>query len=203
MPTDFSPPPSFSIPTERLHISYFQPGNPDHSAFVLHLYSFEEITQFIGTKGIVSLEKADEFIRNQQANYIRTGYGRLLVSLKPHPQASLAESKPIGVVSLILRDPPHGYLCPDVGYGFLPETWGKGYAPEAAIGLIDHARRELGVTGVFGFCDPNNKPSRRVMEKIGLQFRGDKNLRAFGGDRDAVYALPEMDSDLSVYGMGD
>lgn len=204
MPTDFSPPPSFSIPTERLHISYLQPGNPDHAAFVMHIWNVEEITNFIGKRDFDTLEKADAFIRNQvQADYNRTGYGRFLVSLKPHPQASLAESKPIGMVSLMLREPPNGYSHPDIGYAFVPEHWGKGYATEAAIGLIDYARREFGVTGVFGFCDADNMSSRRVLEKMGLEFRGEKALRAFDGLNSAVYALPEMDSDLSVYGMED
>ncbi|RAO69588.1 uncharacterized protein BHQ10_005600 [Talaromyces amestolkiae] len=200
----FSPPPSFSIPTERLHISYFQPGNPDHTAFTFRLWSTDEVTKYIGNRGIVSLETADAFIRNLvQADYNRTGYGRFLVSLKPHAQASLAESKLIGVVSLLLRDPPYGFSCPDIGYSFLPEEWGKGYAPEAAIALIEYARREWNIKDFFGFCEPHNKPSRRVMEKIGFEFRGEKNLQVFGGRRNAVYALPEMESDLSVYGMED
>lgn len=96
-----------------------------------------------------------------------------------------------------------GYSCPDIGYAFVPDEWGKGYAPEAAIALIDYALREFDVKGVFGFCEPDNKPSRRVLEKIGLEFRGEKILRLFDGTRSAVYALPEMDSDLSVYGMED
>lgn len=201
----FSPPPSFSIQTERLHLSYFQPGNPDHTAFALHMWNVDEITKYIGKRDIDSLEAADAFIRNQvQAEYNRTGgYGRFLVSLKPHPQASLADSKLIGMVSLLLREPPQGYSCPDIGYAFVPEQWGKGYAPEAAIALMDYARRELNVKGIFGFCNPDNKPSARVLEKIGLEFRGEKSLRAFDGQRSAVYALPEMDSDLSVYGMED
>lgn len=201
----FSPPPSFSIQTERLHISYFEPGNPDHTAFALHLWSFDEITKYIGKRGIVSLEKADEFIRfSVQADYNRTGYGRFLVSLKPHPQASLAESKLIGVVSLLLREPPLGYPCPDIGYAFVPDEWGKGYAPEAAIALIDYALREFDVKGVFGFCNPDNKRSRRVLEKIGLEFRGEKILRLFDdGTPSAIYTLPGMDLDLSVYGMED
>ncbi|EED22803.1 conserved hypothetical protein [Talaromyces stipitatus ATCC 10500] len=193
MPTDFSPPPSFSIPTERLHISYIQPGNPDHTSFFMHVWNLEEIKRFIGKRDLDTLEKVDVFIKNQvQAEYNRAGYGRFLVSLKPHPQASLAESKHIGLVSLILREPPNGYPHPDIGYAFVPEHWGKGYATEAAIALINYARREFGVTGVFG---------RRVLEKIGLEFRGELTLRAFDGIQSAVYALPGMNPDLSVYGI--
>ena len=196
--------PAFSIPTGRLHISYLESGNPDHAAFVLRLWNLDEITKYIGKRNIDSLEDADAFIKTVvQADFDRTGYGRFLVSLKSHPEASLAESKPIGIVSLILREPPHGYLCPDIGYSILPEEWGKGYAPEAAMALMDYARREFNLQGVFGFCDPDNKSSCRVLEKIGLEFRGVKSLQAFGGTQSAVYALPDMYSDLSVYGMND
>lgn len=195
MTADFSPPPSFSIPTERLHISYFQPGNPEHSAFLARLWS---------KSGIDTPEKADKFIKTRvQADYNRNKYGQLLVSLKPLPNASLAESKLIGVVSLMKGEPPNAYLQPDIGYSIVPEEEGKGYATEAAIGLLDYARRELGVEGAFGFCGKNDSRSRRVLEKIGFEFRGERKLRVFGGADSAVYALPGMDQDLKVYGIDD
>jgi RimJ/RimL family protein N-acetyltransferase len=195
MATDFSPPPTFSIPTERLHISYFQPGNSEHSTFLARLWS---------NSGIDTPEKADQFIKTRiQADYNRNKYGQLLVSLKLSPNASVAESKLIGVVSLMKGEPPNAYLQPDIGYSIVPEENGKGYATEAAIGLLDYARQELGVEGVFGFCGKNDSRSRRVLEKIGLEFRGEKKLRVFGGADSAVYALPGMDQDLRVYGIDD
>lgn len=206
MSKKFSPSPSFSISSERLHISYLISGNPDHAAFFLRLWSCEEVTKFIRKRGIDSLESANIFIRTQvQDEYNQNGYGRHLVSLKPHPDASLAESTPIGMVSLLSRDLQNGcrYSCPDIGFAFVPDYWGKGYAAEAAKGLIDYARGELGVEGIFGFCNMENVASRRTLEKIGLEFRGEKVLKAFDGQRSAVYALPDMDSDLHVYGIDD
>ncbi|OKL62050.1 hypothetical protein UA08_02402 [Talaromyces atroroseus] len=204
MSTHFSPPSSFSIPTERLHISYIQPENPDHHAFIVHLWNTEQFIQTCGNTGIDTPEKAKEFCKNRvQADYNRNKHGQFLVSLKPHPDASLAESKLIGMVSLMKGEPPNAYTCPDIGYTMLPEENGKGYATEAALGLLDYARRELNVTGVFGFCSKDNPASRRVLEKLGLEFRGLRKLRIFGGSLDAVYATPEMSSDLTVYGIDD
>lgn len=204
MTTTFKPPPDFSISTERLHISYLQPGNQTHSAFLHHVWNTEDFIQAEGNTGLNTPEKAGEFIASKvQSDYNRNKHGQMLVSLKPFPEASLAESKPIGIVSLMKGKPPNAYAAPDVGYTILPEESSKGYATEAAIGLINYARMELYVDGVFGFCSWKDQRSRRVLEKIGLEFRGERHLKLFGGARSAVYALPGMEQDLKVYGIDD
>ncbi|KAK9365281.1 hypothetical protein V1509DRAFT_633701 [Lipomyces kononenkoae] len=105
MATDFSPSPTFSIVTERLHISYFRPDNPEHCDLLIRLWS-----------GIETRKRAAEYIQNRMfADYRRNKYGQLLVSLKPHQDASLEESKLIGMVSLMKGEPPDGYLLPDIG----------------------------------------------------------------------------------------
>lgn len=100
-------------------------------------------------------------------------------------------------------DAANAPTCPDIGYTILPEENGKGYATEAALGLLDYARRELGVKEVFGFCGTNDARSRHVMQKIGLEFKGERKLQVFGGAHSAVYAMPGMNSDLKVYGIDD
>ncbi|CRG91833.1 hypothetical protein PISL3812_08887 [Talaromyces islandicus] len=197
-------PSTFSIQTEHLHISYFQPDDPTHTAFLVQLWTTEDFIQSCGKPGIVNTEKAANFLRNHvQAGYKRNGYHQFLVSLKSHNGATLSESKPIGIVSLIKGEPPNAYLRPDIGYTILPDESGKGYATEAAAGLLDYAQKYLGIDGVFGFCDKDNKRSARVLEKIGLEYRGQRKLRVFGGNESAVYALKGMDQDLKLYGIGD
>lgn len=112
--------------------------------------------------------------------------------------------KLIGTVSLMKGAPPGPhYLAPDVGYAILPEQSGKGYATEGAVGLLGYAKTALGIDAVFGFCDVENKRSCRVLEKIGMEFRGVKSLKVFGGKASAVYALSDMSQDLGVYGLED
>lgn len=200
----FSPQPTFSIPTERLHISYFQPDNSSHSAFLARLWNTDDFIQSCGKTRIDTPEKAAEFLRNQvQEGYNRNGYHQFLVSLKPYEGAALEESRLIGIVSLMKGEPPNAYLRPDIGYAILPEESGQGYATEAAIGLLNYARHELGVDEVFGFCGKDDLRSQRVLQKIGMEFRGVKKLRVFGGKESAVYALLGMDEDLRVYGIDD
>ncbi|KAI3091084.1 hypothetical protein DTO032C6_7095 [Penicillium roqueforti] len=200
----FEASPTFSIESERLQISYFFPDSTEHCLFLMKLWNTEEFMKTCGRTSITTAEKASNFLRHRvHADYARNNYGMFLVSLKPHAHASLAESTPIGTVSLMRGEPPNAYLVPDIGYAFLPEETGKGYATEAALALLAYAKRELGVDSVFGFCGKDDTQSARVLEKIGLEFRGQRKLKVFGGKECAVWALPKMSQDLTVYGLDD
>lgn len=178
--------------------------NPEHSEFLVRLWNTDDFIKSCGSTGLDAPEKAAAFIKNRvQKDYLRNKHGQFLVSLKPHPDASLAESRLIGVVSLMKGEPPNAYSAPDIGYTILPEESGQRYATEASIGLLDYARRELGINDVFGFCGHDDARSARVLQKIGLEFRGNRKLRVFGGAHSAVYAWPEMSQDLTVYGIDD
>lgn len=56
----------------------------------------------------------------------------------------------------------------EIGWRLAREHWGKGYATEAATTVIRHAFATLGMEGLVSFTVPENKRSRRVMEKIGM-----------------------------------
>ncbi|PWY70826.1 GNAT family acetyltransferase [Aspergillus sclerotioniger CBS 115572] len=193
--------PDFSIPTPRLHISYFIPNNPAHPAFLAHLWNTPEYIASSGKTSIIDSPSAQRYLENRVTPHYVRQYGLMLVSLKPHPDATLEESTPIGTVSLWQGEPPNCYGAPDVGFCILPEHQKQGYATEAAKGLIERARHDWGVDGVFGFCSPKNATSRRVLEKIGLENRGVRNLRVFGGEESVVFTFPGMAEDLMVYGV--
>lgn len=192
---------NLSVPTERLHISYLNPGEASHYEFLHNLWNTEDFLKSEGDTGLDTVEKAREFIATKvQADYARNRYGQMLVSLKPHTGASLSESKPIGIVSLMKGEGKNAYTAPDIGYSILPEENGYGYATEAATGLIAYAKRELGVKEVLGFCGVDDKRSQRVLEKIGMEAQGERHLKFFGGIRSAVYAFPGI-GDLKRFGI--
>ena len=56
----------------------------------------------------------------------------------------------------------------EVGYGFLPEFWGRGLATEVARACIDIGRRQLGLRSIVAITRPANHASQRVMLKAGL-----------------------------------
>ena len=57
----------------------------------------------------------------------------------------------------------------DIGYRFLPEYWGKGYATESSIAARDYFFEHFPNTKLCGMAELGNKASCRVLEKIGLQ----------------------------------
>ncbi len=56
----------------------------------------------------------------------------------------------------------------EIGWRLSRESWGQGYASEAAQAVVDEAFRDLGLDALVAFTAEWNRPSRRVMEKIGM-----------------------------------
>jgi [ribosomal protein S5]-alanine N-acetyltransferase len=58
----------------------------------------------------------------------------------------------------------------DLGYMLAAAQWGKGYATEIALTLVDAAFVELRAQRVISTVDVNNAASIRVLEKIGMRW---------------------------------
>lgn len=57
----------------------------------------------------------------------------------------------------------------EVGWRLSSEVWGHGYATEAARVVLTDGFIRLGLDQIVSFTSAINRPSRRVMEKIGMQ----------------------------------
>ncbi len=89
-------------------------------------------------------------------------------------------------------DPPHGTI--ELGYRLHTAAWGRGFATEGAIALVDKGFAELGVERVVADTMAVNTGSRAVMEKAGLRFvrsfRYPESALLEGGEHgDVEYAL--------------
>ncbi|MGA2187809.1 MAG: GNAT family protein [Steroidobacteraceae bacterium] len=58
----------------------------------------------------------------------------------------------------------------DLGYMLGLPDWGKGYATEIALALVDAAFFDLRADRIISTVDVNNKASIRVLEKIGMRW---------------------------------
>lgn len=56
----------------------------------------------------------------------------------------------------------------EIGWRLHPDFWGNGYATEAAQKVLEFAWNDLGIQEVVALVVPENKKSRRVMEKLGM-----------------------------------
>ncbi len=87
------------------------------------------------------------------------GHGALMIDLR-------ATGACVGLVDI-----SHGPLFPEKELGWLvyEEHEGRGYATEAAAALRDWAARELGLSGLVSYIDPENRRSIAVAECLGAR----------------------------------
>jgi [ribosomal protein S5]-alanine N-acetyltransferase len=76
----------------------------------------------------------------------------------------------IGTAGLRRRTPES--LVADLGYELAPSRWGQGYATEAARALLGFGFGELALHRVHAHCVAENRPSARVLERIGMRLEG-------------------------------
>jgi RimJ/RimL family protein N-acetyltransferase len=143
----------------------------DDAAFVLRLTNEPSFLSNIADKGIRNLDDAKQFLREGSwTNQKRRGYGQFVVVLKEDQSA-------VGVCGLLYRE---NLDMTDVGFAFLPEYWGHGYAFEAAAALVEYGHNRLGIDSIVGLTTKGNKPSIRLLEKLGMRYR--KTVRTSDDD---------------------
>jgi RimJ/RimL family protein N-acetyltransferase len=57
----------------------------------------------------------------------------------------------------------------ELGWIVAPAFWGRGYATEAGAAWRDHALVTLGLHRIVSMIRPENAPSRRVADKLGMR----------------------------------
>jgi RimJ/RimL family protein N-acetyltransferase len=61
----------------------------------------------------------------------------------------------------------------EVGYGFMPEYWGRGLATEIARACVKIGFEQLGLRSLVAVTTAANLGSQRVMQKAGLAYERD------------------------------
>ncbi len=107
-----------------------------------------------------SRDEAAKWIAWNEVNYAEHGYGLWIVETH--------EGTFLGDCGLTWQK-VNGRSELEVGYHLRPEFQGLGYATEAAAACRDFARVVLQVPQLVAIIHPDNAPSRRVAEKIGMQ----------------------------------
>ena len=163
------------IETERLVVTEFSVEN---AAFVIELVNDPAWIEFIGDRGVSTLDDAREYILHKlQKSYQEFGFGMWLVQRK-------ADGTPIGMCGLLKRE----YLDDhDIGFSFLPAFRGQGYAFESASAVIEYGKEALGIKRLVGFVLAVNQKSVSLLKKLGMQY--ERNLK-----------IPDDDDDLELYG---
>ncbi len=80
-----------------------------------------------------------------------------------------------GCIQHLGHDPANEH---EIGWRLRPDRWGRGYASEAARRMAAFAFDELQAPSLAAICHPDNRDSARVMERLGMRYRGHETWHA-------------------------
>jgi RimJ/RimL family protein N-acetyltransferase len=133
----------------------------EDAGFILQLLNEPSFVRNIGDKGVRTIEDAREYIvTGPLDSYERFGFGLYLTERKE-------EGVSIGICGLLKRESLEDV---DIGFAFMPEFWGKGYAYESASAVMAYGKNTLGLSRIVAVTSPDNHGSVKVLEKLGLRF---------------------------------
>ncbi|WOG30126.1 GNAT family N-acetyltransferase [Endozoicomonas sp. 8E] len=146
------------LETERLTLREFELSDVE---FMYELMNSPLYIKNIGDRNINSIEDARSFLVSKIiSSYKKNGYGLYAVVLKESNQV-------IGMSGLVRRD---NLPSTDIGFGFLPEFMGKGYAYEASERVMKYAKNKLALNPILAITIKENERSIKLLNKLGLLY---------------------------------
>ena len=152
------------IETQRLIIRQFEPDD------------WKEVHEYTSDPQVMAYIPEGQFTQAQARAFVARNVGEhaeeFAVILKD-------EDKLIGHMVF------HPWFAPrthEIGWVFHRAYQGKGYATEAALALLDYGFTVLELHRVIATCQPENPPSFRVMEKVGMRREGHFQECIYRGD---------------------
>jgi len=152
---------------------------------MLAVWNDPAFIQNVGDRGIRTIQQASEALADGPLKlYTERGYG-------PYRVALADSDEPIGLCGLFKRE----FLDdPDIGFGLLPDYRGKGFAYEAAIAVLNHARHGLGLSRLTAIVSARNTTSIGLIGKLGLRFESMVTIP----EKDTV-TISGKDKELCLY----
>jgi RimJ/RimL family protein N-acetyltransferase len=145
------------IETPRLVLRAFARGDADD---LFAMDGDDRVMRYLGSgmKGRTRAECEQGVERLAERAAARPGYGLL--------HASLRDGGGFVGGCGVFQVPDSDEF--EIAYRLPHARWGQGYATEMARAVLAHAFGQLGLRRIVGLTWPENVPSQRVLEKIGM-----------------------------------
>lgn len=153
------------IKSERLILRKFEESDAER---MFLLDSNPEVMKYIGIPPVSDISESENIIKMILQQYTDNGVGRLAVIEK---KSGLL----IGWSGLkLLTQEINGYNnVYDLGYRFLPEYWGKGYAFESAKASLEFGFNDLKTDTIYAHAHSENEGSNYILRKLGFEKTGE------------------------------
>jgi RimJ/RimL family protein N-acetyltransferase len=125
---------------------------------------WKDLYEYLSDENVVRFEPYEVFTEEQckrEAIQRSKNDAFLAVCLKD-------TNKVVGNIYFALQD----FNAWELGYVFNASYQGMGYATESAEAVIKEAFENLGARRIIAMCNPNNEPSWRLLERLGMRREG-------------------------------
>jgi ribosomal-protein-alanine N-acetyltransferase len=141
--------------TPRLYARHITASDVDA---MLAVYGDPAVVRYVADGQPLDRARCEQWVEVTRRNHATRGYG--MVALVEQASGSV-----VGFCGLVH---PAAQVEPEIKYALRKDCWGQGFATEAAIGMLGHAR-QLGLSKVIATTDPANDTSHRVLLKAGMR----------------------------------
>ncbi|WP_242275194.1 GNAT family N-acetyltransferase [Bacillus cereus group sp. BfR-BA-01445] len=127
---------------------------------------WEAVHEYTSDSDVMKYIPEGVFTEEDTRNFVNKNMGE---NAKNFPVILIGENILIGHIVF------HKYFgehTSEIGWVFNPKYFNKGYASEAAQATLKYGFKEMKLHRIIATCQPENTPSYRVMEKIGMRREG-------------------------------
>ncbi len=151
--------------TERLQL---RPLEKSDAPRLFLLDSNPDVMRYIGIPALTKPEESEKVIAMIQSQYENFGIGRYAVVEK---ETGLL----IGWNGLKFNtEKINGYQnFYELGYRFLPEFWGKGFAQESSKPFLEKGFEDLNLNVIYAYAHSENLASCNALQKLGFEKTGE------------------------------
>jgi RimJ/RimL family protein N-acetyltransferase len=143
--------------TQRLKL---RPVKPEDAEFYFHLMTSPKWLQFIGDRHLKSREDAAIYIEHKMLPaWDKNGFGSFTVIRRE-------DDEKIGTCGLFVREELKGV---DLGFAFLSQYEGQGYAYEATSKIKEVAFEVFHLSALLAIALPDNTASLKLLKKLGFR----------------------------------
>lgn len=130
---------------------------------IFRIMSDPRVTRYFGQLPMKSLEEALELVQARRSAFEKQEGIRWAIS-------NPVDGRLIGTCGFWRLIKPH--FRAEIGYELAPEWWGQGVMVEALTAALDFGFTKMGLHTVEARIHPENRGSRRVLEKLGFVQEG-------------------------------
>ncbi|MDF2553436.1 MAG: N-acetyltransferase [Chryseobacterium sp.] len=153
------------LETERLILRKLEKSDAER---MFLLDSNPDVMKYIGISPLLKLEESEKVIQMIQQQYQDNGLGRLAVIEKE--TGLLIGWSGLKLYTAKINDYQNFY---ELGYRFLPESWGKGYAFESAKASLNFGFNDLNAEIIYAYAHAENGASNKVLNRLGFEKTGE------------------------------